>query len=106
MRARLLTASVLAVLAYGQVGCGEVSTQAAAYTCGYMRDTAGAFREQARDVVQRAGLRADRLALEEVVLDAEFVIRRACDGAADDARPTIRTADISAPGLVSAGSAR
>jgi hypothetical protein len=105
MRARALIA-LLACLAVAQAGCGGLQDKAADYTCGHMRDTAGAFRDQARVLVDREGLRATRLSLEEVVLDAEFLVRRVCDGAADGDRPYTRAAALTSPGWLSAGTAR
>jgi hypothetical protein len=107
VRARILTALLgCLALALAQGGCGGEKAGAAAFTCGHMRDTAGAFRQQARVLVRQEGLRAHRLSHEEVVLDAEFLIRRACDRAADDYRPYVRAAGGSSPGFLSAGSAR
>jgi hypothetical protein len=106
VRARLL-ATILGCLALAQAGCGDDErTGAAAYTCGHMRDTSGAFRTQARVVVQQAGLRANRLTLEETVLDAEFEIRSVCDGAASDVRPYARAVTLSSPAWVSPASTR
>jgi hypothetical protein len=99
-------AALLACLALAQGGCGEQTAAAATYTCGYMRDKPGAFREQARVLVSREGLRPHRLSREEAVLDAEFQIRRACDGAPDTVRPYHRAAGLSSAGWLSAGSAR
>jgi hypothetical protein len=98
---RCVPAALLACLALAQAGCGTPATGAAAYTCGYMRDTPWAFREQARALVDREGLRAQRFSREEAVLDAEFRIRRVCDGAPDAERPYDRAARLSSPGWVS-----
>jgi hypothetical protein len=98
---RRVLAALLACLALAQAGCGTPAPGAAAYTCGYMRDTAGTFREQARALVDREGLRARRLSHEEAVLDAEFRIRRICDGAPDAEQPYHRAARLSSRGWVS-----
>jgi hypothetical protein len=103
---RRALAAVLACLALAQGGCGGVTTGAATFTCGHMRDTTGAFRQQARVMVAREGRRARRLSREEAVLDAEFQIRHACVGAADGDEPYRRAAGLSSPGWLSAGSAR
>jgi hypothetical protein len=105
MRRRVL-AALLGCLALTQAGCGAPATGATAYTCGHMRDTAGAFREQARALVEREGLAAQRLSHEEAVLDAEFRIRRVCDGAPDAERPYLRAVHFRPRGWVSPGSAR
>jgi hypothetical protein len=105
MRGRVLTV-LLGCLALAQGGCGGQTTGADAYTCGHMRDTVGAFRQQARVLVDRVGLRSHRLSLEEAVLDAEFEIRGVCDGAADADQPYDRAAALTSDGWVSAGSAR
>jgi hypothetical protein len=105
MRRRVLPV-LLASLALAQGGCGGTTSGAAGYTCGHMRDTTGAFREQARVMVDREGLRAHRLSHEEAVLDAEFQIRRVCRGAADGDEPYVRALGLGSGGLVSSGSAR
>jgi hypothetical protein len=105
MRA-LATAALIACLALAPAGCGEEKARAADYTCGQMRDSAGALRDQARVLVANEGLRARRLSREEAILDAEFRIERACDGAARGARPYHRAARLTSPGWISAGSAR
>jgi hypothetical protein len=102
----LATAALIACLALASAGCGEEKARAAGYTCGQTRHSAGALRDQARVLVTGEGLRARRLSREEAVLDAEFRIRRACDGAAADYRPYDRAAALSSPGWISAGSAR
>lgn len=104
MRARVL--AVLACLALVHGGCGGPTAGAAAYTCGYMRDTVGAFRAQAAVLVDREALSAQRLSREEAILDAEVQIRRACDGAADDYRPYDRAARETSRGWLSPGSVR
>jgi hypothetical protein len=91
MRGRIL-AVLAGCLALAHAGCGAEKPGAAAYTCGYMRATTGAFREQARVLVDRRGLRAVRLSREEAVLGAELGIRRSCDGAPDADRPFRRAA--------------
>jgi hypothetical protein len=105
MRAPVV-AALLACLALAQAACGGKTAGAAGYTCGYMRDTVGAFRAQARVLVAEEGLRAQRLTREEAVLDAELEIRRACDGAADADRPYNRAARRSSRGWLSPGSVR
>jgi hypothetical protein len=105
MRA-LATAALLACLALAAPGCGEEKARATDYTCGQMRDSAGSLHEQARVLVTKEKLRARRLSREDAILDAEFRIGRACDGAADDDRPYDRAARLSSPGWISAGSAR
>ena len=104
MRARALAA--LACLALVHAGCGGQPAGAAAYTCGYMRGTVGAFRAQAAVLVAREGLRPQRLSREEAVLDAELQIRRTCDGAADAYRPYDRAARRVSRGWLSPGAAR
>jgi hypothetical protein len=101
-----MLAALVGCLAVASGGCGAVSSGAAGYTCGHMRNTTGAFREQARAMVAGEGLRAHRLSREEAVLDAEFQIRRACDGAAAADRPYARAAGLSSAGLLSSGTAR
>jgi hypothetical protein len=91
MRARRHIA-LLACLALAQAGCGRQKADAAAYTCGHMRDTVGGFRQQARLIVQREGLKTSALSIEEAVLDVELLLRNACRGAADDDRPYARVA--------------
>jgi hypothetical protein len=105
MRARVI-AVALGCLALAHGGCGGAPAGAAAYTCGHMRDTVGAFREQARVLVDREGMRPRRLSREEAVLDAEFRIRRACDGAADAVRPYERAARDTSRGWLSPASSR
>jgi hypothetical protein len=105
MRGRVV-AALVAVLALTQPGCGGEPANVAEYTCGEMRDSEAAMRDQARALVDREALRADRLSDEEAMLDAEFRIRRACDGAAAGDRPYNRAASLSSPGWISAGSAR
>jgi hypothetical protein len=100
MLGRVLIA-LLATLALAHAGCGDETAAAADYTCGHMRDTRGAFRDQARVLVSREGLRARRLSREEAIADAEFRIRRVCDGAADADQPYERAAGLSSPGLIS-----
>jgi hypothetical protein len=97
---RRVLATLLGCLALAQSGCGSQPSGASAYTCGYMRDTTGAFRQQARALVDREGLRPQRLSREEAVLDAEFQIRRVCDGVPDTDRPYQRAARLSSRGWV------
>jgi hypothetical protein len=104
MRGRALAALACLALVHG--GCGGPTPGAAAYTCGYMRHTVGAFRAQAAVLVAREGLRAERLSREDAILDAELQIRRACDGAADAYRPYDRAARQTSRGWVSPGSVR
>jgi hypothetical protein len=99
-------AALVGCLALAQGGCGAVTSGADDFTCGHMRDTTGAFRQQARVLVDRQGLRSHRLSREEAVLDAEFQIRRACAGAAGADRPYTRAAGLTSAGWLSAGSAR
>ncbi|MDX6728169.1 MAG: hypothetical protein QOK49_2974 [Baekduia sp.] len=101
-----MLAALVGCLALASGGCGAVSSGAAGYTCGHMRDTTGAFREQARAMVAAEGLRAHRLSREEAVLDAEFQIRHACAGAAAADRPYARAAGLRSAGLLSSGTAR
>jgi hypothetical protein len=98
--------AALACLALAQAGCGDEEPGAAAYTCGQMHDSVGALREQARVLVSREGLRPGRLSREEAILDAEFQIRRACDGAGAGDQPYNRAAGLSSPGWFSPASAR
>jgi hypothetical protein len=91
MRARRHIA-LLGCLAIAQGGCGGEVSGAASYTCGQMRDTVGAFRDQARLIVDRAGLKTSALSTEEGVLDVELLIRRACRGAADGHLPYAQVA--------------
>jgi hypothetical protein len=104
MRARVLAALACLALVHG--GCGGRPAGAAAYTCGYMRDTVGAFRAQAAVLVAREGRRAQRLSREEAVLDAELQVRRLCDGAADAYRPYDRAARQISRGWLSPGAVR
>jgi hypothetical protein len=80
----VLLLSCVALLA---IGCGEVSSGAADFTCGQMRASGGRFREQARLMVDREGLQARALTAGEAILDVELQIRRTCRGAADDYKP-------------------
>jgi hypothetical protein len=102
MRGRVL-AALLGCLALAQGGCGGPAVDAAAFTCGQMRATVGAFREQASVLVDREALRSHRLSREEAVLDAEVQVRRACDGAVAGDRPFRRAAEASSAGWLSAG---
>jgi hypothetical protein len=86
MRARPPIA-LLACLALAAAGCGGQNAGAASYTCGHMRDTVGAFRDQARLVVDREGFKTSALSAEEAVLDVELQVRHACRGAPDGYRP-------------------
>jgi hypothetical protein len=104
MRRSALTA--LACLALAQAGCNDERPGAAGYSCGQMGDSVRALREQAAVLVSREGLRPGRLSREEAILDAEFQIRRACDGAAGDEQPYNRAAELSSPGWFSPGTAR
>jgi hypothetical protein len=104
MRRSALTA--LACLALAVAGCNEEKPAAAAYTCGDTDDSVRALREQAAVLVSREGLRPSRLSREEAILDAEFQIKRACDGAAAETQPYDRAAELSSPGWVSPGAAR
>jgi hypothetical protein len=99
-------AALLACLALAHAACGGQTVGAATYTCGYMRDTVGAFRAQARVLVAEEGLRAHRLSREEAVLDAELEIRRACDGAPDADQPYNRAARRISRGWLSPGAVR
>jgi hypothetical protein len=105
MRLRLV-AAVAGGLALAQAGCGGQATGAAGYTCGHMRDTTGAFRQQASVIVDGKRLRAHRLSREESVLGAELHVRRACDGAGAGDRPYRRAAGVDSPGWVAGGTAR
>jgi hypothetical protein len=91
MRARRHIA-LLACLALAQAGCGGQTAGAAAYTCSHMRDTAGAFRDQARLIVDREGFKTSALSVEEAVLDVELLLRNACRGAAAGTQPYDRVA--------------
>jgi hypothetical protein len=101
-----VVAALLACLALAQAACGGQTAGAATYTCGYMRDTVGAFRAQAQVLVDEQGLRPHRLSREEAVLDAELAIRRACDGAADADHPYDRAARQISRGWLSPGAVR
>jgi hypothetical protein len=79
--------AVVAVLALAQAGCTGPTADAVASTCGHMRDHVGAFRDQARLVVDREGLKTSALSIEEAVLDVELLLREACRGAGDDHEP-------------------
>jgi hypothetical protein len=106
MRGRMLIALALVCAAVAQAACGRAPTGAAEYTCGHMRQTPSALRDQARVLVDREGLRVQRLSHEEAVLDAEFRIRRACEHAPDAARPYRRAAQLRSPGWLSPASTR
>jgi hypothetical protein len=96
MRGRL-PAVLLACVALAQAGCGSPTAAAASYSCGYMRDTVGAFRKQARLLVAREGFKTSALSIEEGVLDVELLLRDACRGTADRYEPYARVARA-APG--------
>jgi hypothetical protein len=85
--------ALLGCLAIAQAGCGGDISGAASYTCGHMRDTVGAFRDQARLIVDRTGLRTSALSTEDGVLDVELLVRHACRGAADGYLPYAQVAD-------------
>jgi hypothetical protein len=102
---RCALAALLACLALANAGCGEETARAATYTCGQMRHSAAALRDQAR-VLVTSERRAGQLSREEAVLDAQFRIRRACKGAAADDRPYERAAGLSSPGWISPASTR
>jgi hypothetical protein len=91
MRARRLIALV-GCLAIAQAGCGGDISGATSYTCGHMRDTVGAFREQARLIVDRTGLKSSAISTEDGVLDVELLVRHACRGAADGSLPYAQVA--------------
>jgi hypothetical protein len=91
MRARRHIA-LLGCLAIAQAGCGGDISGASSYTCGHMRDTVGAFRDQARLIVDRTGLKTSALSTDEGVLDVELKVRHACRGAADGYRPYAQVA--------------
>jgi hypothetical protein len=57
-----------------------------------MRDSAGAFRQQARLVVEREGFKTSALSSEEAVLDVELMLRTACRDAPDGYAPYERVA--------------
>lgn len=78
---------LLVGLALAQAGCAGQTTDAVAYTCGHMRDSVGAFRDQARLIVDREGFKTSALSIEEAVLDVELLLREACRGVVDDHRP-------------------
>jgi hypothetical protein len=84
--------ALLACLALAQAGCARPEPAAATYTCGHMRDGSGAFRQQARLIVEREGFKTSALSTEEAVLDVELQLRAACRGAADSFRPYARVA--------------
>jgi hypothetical protein len=86
VRARRYIA-LLGCLALVPAGCGGQTAGAASYTCGHMRDTVGAFRRQARLIVDREGFKTSALSTEEAVLDVELQIRHACRDVADGYRP-------------------
>jgi hypothetical protein len=86
MRARRHLA-LLACLALAPAGCGGQKAGAESYTCGHMHDNVGAFRDQARLIVDRQGFKTSALSAEEAVLDVELQLRNACRGKADGYRP-------------------
>jgi hypothetical protein len=82
--------ALLACLALAHAGCAGPTPAAASYTCRHMRDTVGAFREQARLIVARDGLKTSALSTEEAVLDVELLLRNACRNAAAGYMPYAR----------------
>ena len=74
-------------LAVMQAGCAEQVTGSAAFTCGHMRDTVGAFRDQGRLIVDRAGSKSSALSIEEAVQEVELLLRDACRHAGADFQP-------------------
>jgi hypothetical protein len=84
----MLVVALVGCLALAQGGCGAgQETGAASYACDFMADTVGAFREQARLLVDREGFKTSALSIEEAVLDVELLLRSACRGAAGDYKP-------------------
>jgi hypothetical protein len=83
---------LLGCLAFAQGGCGGQTVRAASYSCGYMKDTVGAFRQQARLIVDREGFKTSALSIEDGVLDVELLLRDACRNAPDGDRPYARVA--------------
>jgi hypothetical protein len=83
---------LLGCLALAQAGCGSQTVTADSYTCGYMRDTVGAYRQQARLLVHREGFKTSALSVEDAVLDVELLLRNACHGAPDGYKPYARVA--------------
>lgn len=97
MRRPLVTILVLVAAAGGAVlaaGCGELTAEAATFTCGQMRADRGRYREQARYLVAHEKLQPRSLSRERSVLDVELSLRRACHGAADGERPYAATRDL------------
>jgi hypothetical protein len=90
MRGRLVV--LMLVVALAPAGCGDPVTGAAAYTCGQMRDIVGSFRDQARVLVDRAGLKTSASSVEDGVLDVELELREACRGAGAGYAPYARVA--------------
>jgi hypothetical protein len=84
--------ALLSCLALVHTGCAEQTPAAASYTCGRMRDTAGAFRQQARLIIAREGSKTSALSSEEAVLDVELLLRNACRNAANGYKPYARIA--------------
>jgi hypothetical protein len=91
MRGRVYV-MLLGCLALADNGCGGQTASAASYSCGYMRHTVGAFRKQARLVVDREGFKTSALSIEDAVLGVELLIRDACRNAPDGDQPYARVA--------------
>jgi hypothetical protein len=106
MRARTPIAVAAVLLALAQAGCGAASRDAATFTCSHLRDTTGAFRDEARVLVARSRLTAHRTSREEAILDAELQIRRACAGAAGATQPYTRASGHGASRWVTPGASR
>jgi hypothetical protein len=90
MRARRRVAALLGCLAIAlaQAGCGGGQEPgAASFTCGHMRDTVGAFRDQARLIVDREGFKTSALSIESAVLGVELLVRNACRAAGEGYQP-------------------
>jgi hypothetical protein len=86
MRGRVYV-TLLGCLALAGGGCGGQTVGAASYSCGHMADTVGAFRQQARLIVDREGFKTSALSVEEAVLEVELLIRDACHDAPDGDQP-------------------
>jgi hypothetical protein len=78
---------LLGSLALAHAGCGGQTVGAAAYSCGHMKSTVGAFRQQGRLIVDREGLKTSALSVEDAVLGVELLLRTACRHAPDGFQP-------------------
>jgi hypothetical protein len=88
MRGRMPVVAFLACVAIMLGGCGAAQdVGAATFTCGHMKDDVGAFRDQARLIVDRFGFKTSALSIEDAVLGVELLIRNACRTAEAAYRP-------------------